>query len=384
MSFRLYLTVPLEPRDPNPHILELQTALANSLVGSDPGVNFLCPEPATQCTWEQFHTLAVCANYRNVTDRVKMAQLNSTIYEYIFPEGSNITMDMMGGNGGTTVFHSAGRLISDRQNERNILNGIGKENVTDANSKQLLFFTIEMNWCLRTYSKIVASPAGIKEAPYTSEPLFIDESSIPHHISGAATFEYQLYRADSTQTLFKISTSLSTDLWRFVNDLLTLEIHSRLTSDEQFGPDTKFAQFLYYADMANVTKNLEETLTNQIRSVSPGDNEDAITFPGQAFYQETYWHVEWPWITVPIAEAFLTLLLLIVSVVATWKQPLFRSSALALLFHGLQESDLDMQSPYTRADPDSLERLARSVYVEFRENGNGVLKFVRAVKSDAV
>ncbi|KAI4870994.1 hypothetical protein F4820DRAFT_442424 [Hypoxylon rubiginosum] len=370
------------PRDPNPHILELQTALANGLVGSVPDVNFQCPEPATQCTWEQFSTLAVCANFRNVTNDVKEHQLNSTLYSYTFPKGSNITMDVNRNNGGTTLFHSVG-LLNTIYNGT-ILNGIGMENATDPYNTQRLFFSIELNWCLRNYEKVVASPAGIKDAPYTSEPLYHYDFSLSDTIVGAGIFKYEPYQADSAQTLFNISISLRNGLWIFVNELFSRELHSPLTDDEQFESDTKFGEFLYYANLANFTKNLEETLTNQIRSSSPGDNEEAVIFPGQAFFQETYWHVEWPWITVPIGEAFLTLLLLVISIVATWHQPLFRSSALALLFHGLEESNLEMQSPHTRADPDNLERLAKGVYVEFRENEQGVLKFVRAVKSDAV
>ncbi|KAI1777017.1 hypothetical protein F4818DRAFT_439378 [Hypoxylon cercidicola] len=372
------------PRDPNPHILELQTALANGLVGSVPEVNIECREPATQCTWERFRTLAVCAKFSNVTNDVKETRLNNTFYSYSFPEGSNITMDVNMNNGGTTLFHSIGSLKEAYNGT--IINGVGKDNASDPYNIQQLFFSIEINWCLRTYDKVIASPAGIKEAPYTSEPLYYHPftASEAGSIVGAGMFKYDSYEADSAQTLFNISVSLYNGLWIFVNELLSRELHSPLTDDEQFESDTKFGEFLYYADLANFTRNLEETLTNQIRSSSPGDNQEALLFPGQAFYQETYWHVEWPWIAVPIAEAFLTLLLLVISIMATWHQPLFRSSALALLFHGLQENDLDMQSPYTKADPDYLERLAKSVYVEFRENENGVLKFVRAVKSDAV
>ncbi|KAI1760649.1 hypothetical protein GGR53DRAFT_74397 [Hypoxylon sp. FL1150] len=375
-------------RDPNPHTLELQTAFANGLVGSAPDTIFHCPEPATQCTWRQFRTLAVCANYRNVTNEVKKTQMNSTRYNemhnYEFPEGSNVTMSVIGSASGRTLFHSVGSMRNDSRFEGYILNGIGQENATDASNTRQVFFSIGINWCLRTYSKVIASPAGIKEAPYTTEPLSLYEFSYSDVIVGPGMYRYQSYQAGSTPTLYNISTSLSNGLWIFIDELLSRELHTPLTSAEQYDSDTKFAEFLYYADMANVTKNLEETLTNQIRSSSQGDNEEALMFPGQAFYQETYWYVTWAWITVPIVEVFLTLLLLVISILATWNQPLFRSSALALLFHGLQDNDLDMQLPYTRDDPDSLERLARSVYVELKENETGVLKFVRAVKNDVV
>ncbi|XXG96014.1 hypothetical protein Hte_002291 [Hypoxylon texense] len=278
-------------------------------------------------------------------------------------------MDVGSTGYGNTLFHSFGLMSNDYNGT--ILNGV-------RDYTQLLFFSIELNWCLRTYDKVIASPAGIKDAPYTSEPLY------RHLPVNSDLFGYWSYQADSTQSLFNISMSLRDGLWEFVNELFSRELHTPLTLDEEYESDTKFGEFLYGADLANFTRNLEETLTNQIRSSSPGDNEQALMLPGQAFYQETYWHVEWPWITVPIAEAFLTLLLLVISIIATWDQPLLRSSALALLFHGLQENDLDMQLPYTRADPDGLERLAKGVYVEFRENKQGVLKFVRADKNDGV
>ncbi|KAI2631811.1 hypothetical protein GGR54DRAFT_581111 [Hypoxylon sp. NC1633] len=362
------------PQDPTPHNLELQTAIANGVLGTAQSVGFHCPEPATSCIWDQFQTLAVCASFRNVTNDVRERHSNSTMFIYDFPEGNPVIMDV------STLFHSVG-FLREVYNGM-VLNGIGMENATDYANLQRLYFSIELNWCLRTYHHVVASPAGIKEATYTTEPLRYHNNSANTGRIGGGNFAYQSYEADSSQVLFNISTPLRQGLWIFINELFSREIHAPIHYDEQFDDNAKFGEFLYYANMPNFTKNLEETLTNQIRSSSTGDNQEAVMFAGQAFYQETYWYVEWPWITLPIVEVFLTALLLLISIVFTWRHPLLKSSALALLFHGLQDNNEHEQLPYLEADAEKLEDLAKTMRVGFMENENGVMRFICEDKED--
>lgn len=134
-----------------------------------------------------------------------------------------------------------------------------------------------------------------------------------------------------------------------------------------------------------VCRRIEETLSNQIRNLSPGDNYDAEMWPGQAFYEETYWKVPWPWITLPVVEVLVAASVLALSIVATNTHPLFKSSSLALLYHGLEDIDKD---PELRGDWDNhlvdLEHRARYIEAELKKDANGSLKFMKIPSSSCL
>lgn len=134
---------------------------------------------------------------------------------------------------------------------------------------------------------------------------------------------------------------------------------------------------LYHSNLTQVANNFATSVTNQIRSVNPGDNNHVIMFPGQAFYRETYFHVEWVWVSLPLAEVILTILLLIISIILTRKQRLLKQSVTALLFHGLEgwcEVDLRVDSPETVG---KLDKSASRMKAQLEEDGWGHMKFVR-------
>ncbi|KAK7747175.1 hypothetical protein SLS62_009117 [Diatrype stigma] len=303
------------PRNINPERLKLQMTIANGALGSVAKVNIDCPEPAEECRWEPFKTLAVCAKFRL------------------------------------------------------ILNGIRKNNGT------IEAFTIEWSWCVKTYNHVVASPAGLQRDHYTSQPLqpYNWSSTVPQQY-----FDYHAYHVEGSNELFNISSTLTSMLFSYVGQLFTAEINLPVVmSSTKDNPGFSFGEFLYSADLADFAKNIEDTLTNQIRSSAPGDNSDAVTWPGQAFYREPYWHVYWPWIALPICEVVVTACLLAITIFITRHQPLLKSSALALLFHGLCGCENNGPSQDTQGDTKALGKLAKQIHVEFTKDEHGILKFVK-------
>ncbi|GAW26597.1 hypothetical protein SAMD00023353_3900500 [Rosellinia necatrix] len=87
--------------------------------------------------------------------------------------------------------------------------------------------------------------------------------------------------------IFNLTTSVQTRLWQHLIALVSRELMSHFVSDSHTS-DFSVGEFMMFADLANMTKNIKETLSNQIRSSAPGDNKWAEIWPGEAFYEETY------------------------------------------------------------------------------------------------
>ncbi|KAI0119542.1 hypothetical protein F4814DRAFT_458766 [Daldinia grandis] len=366
------------PRDPNPDLLKLQTTIANGAVGSVQEVNFYCPEPATRCTWDQFDTLAVCASFNNVTNVVNKTCQSTryrTMCTFEFPDGDPIEMVWENTGGGNSLFNTSRTWNLLDGAMQGVLNGV---NNTDQSTKIPFMnaeaFTITLDFCVRTYRSVVATPAGTQEGDYTTSKLISYDWNQEGAGNPTAYFTYDTFRTTSSDELFNISVSLRNGLFDYVTRLFSTDLTSPLAYDIA-NTDFSFGEFMYYTNLTNFTRNIEDTLTNQIRSSAPGDNKDALMWPGQAFHQETYWRVHWPWIILPVAEVLITAALLSVSIVLTRNQPLLKSSPLALLFHPLDGYEGDEPVHSMRESIGKLEDLARGVYVEFREDDHGLLKF---------
>lgn len=254
------------------------------------------------------------------------------------------------------------------------LNGI---RLDASNNDKYEAFTIFFHWCTRTYHAITATPAGIREANYTLNRLVYYDGANTEPLNPIVqdSNHYYTFYSPSLGRPFNIS-STGQLLLEYVNSLfnqgLTRDFHN-----EGISPNLSPAQFLYTTDLAEFAANLAETLTNQVRSASPGDNRDAITWPGKAFYQETYWRIHWAWVTLPAIEVAVTITLLGVSIAFATNQPLFKSSPLALLFHPLGEHTEDILSHgMRRRTIGELQDHAKNMRVELREDEDGTLKFL--------
>ncbi|TGJ82311.1 hypothetical protein E0Z10_g6455 [Xylaria hypoxylon] len=367
------------------NLLRLQTMVSSGAVGSIQGPTFSCPEPAVKCTWDEFDTIAACASYTNTTNTVeedcqttRHDTYDNTTCTFTFPEGkpadlivlryANNTQLQWLGTSQSCALEGAylGCGISP-----NFLNGVRVTDwgqVDDYEMFSYEAFTITLNWCIRTYHSVTASPAGIQTLNYTSSPLVYSNRSIafpdtdPSNIIAA----YHEFYSNASAQYFNM-TFRSLFLLSYVNGLFVRELNNHDAQNP--GLNSGLSEFLYYTDLSNLTANLEETLTNQIRNSSPGDNLDGEMWPGQAFYQETYWHVHWPWVVLPIAEAVITIILLGVTIIFSRKQPLFKSSPLALLFHPLEGyKEKRFVHEMQGNGVSKLQDLAKDIRVEFKED----------------
>ena len=96
----------------------------------------------------------------------------------------------------------------------------------------------------------------------------------------------------------------------------------------------------------------------------------AVPVPGQAFSFESYVHVRWAWLALPIVVVLLTGMFLAAAILRSRqsKTKLWKSSALAMLFHGL---DHETREQFARqGNLNDQKRQARGVRVRLDEDGD--------------
>lgn len=96
----------------------------------------------------------------------------------------------------------------------------------------------------------------------------------------------------------------------------------------------------------------------------------AVPVPGQAFNFESYVHVRWAWLTLPITVVVLTAVFLVAAIYRSRqsKTKLWKSSALAMLFHGL---DRETREQFARLGTlNDQKKQARDVRVRLDEDGD--------------
>lgn len=99
--------------------------------------------------------------------------------------------------------------------------------------------------------------------------------------------------------------------------------------------------------------------------------------PGQAYFNDVDTTVRWPWIILSLLEIIIAIVFLLASILCTLKEPLFKSSQIALLIHGLHgwtDDELDIQWPVSA---EKLEHSAAGMRSSLQKNSHGRLKFVR-------
>jgi hypothetical protein len=110
-------------------------------------------------------------------------------------------------------------------------------------------------------------------------------------------------------------------------------------------------------------------LTTYVRE--NGDESNSASAPGTLFQNETFIRVRWAWFTLPAALALFTLIFFmytLVEIARCERHTNWKSSPLALLFHGL---DKETQERYSRIDDlDEMDEKAKEVNVRLHRNGD--------------
>lgn len=233
-------------------------------------------------------------------------------------------------------------------------------------------------WCEQSYHNLSADPGRVSDEDFTFEMLSRpDGVSNEQGIDGA---DYLPLIANSTGHTFRISATVNNALLPYLYKLLTRDIvDSYPHAGSKFDDDSlDLSTFLYTTDIKNVTENIAKTLTNQVRSLAPGDNSNATTFAGDVFVKEVYIRVTWPWLIIPVVETLTTAIILVYCIVLSMHRRLLKTSLIALLVHGLEGWSADEINIPDDEDVEKLETMAKGMKAKFAEGSDGRLRFFKA------
>ncbi|KAI0134372.1 hypothetical protein BJ170DRAFT_609542 [Xylariales sp. AK1849] len=394
---------------PNSDLLAVQSSIVNGATGTVSPPYFSCPEPASQCTWDTFTTLGVCADFKDVTDIItpKCSRIRGTYAincTYTFPgmpepddPDSAITMhwdpENNGGDQHTTLFQSLFRTddVAEWPSFGYFTavkaTGSGYPNVTSNGTMppEVQVSFASLGWCAQTYRNVTASPSKITAGSITSERLTQVGSLVsPDDPSNTMGAHLLMYIANSTGASYNISRMASSSLPGYLRTLLTsIVYHDVLRPTNTDGQVLQLGFAYYKSDLSTLITNVAETMTNQIRSFSPGDNLNATTIQGRASFNETYIRVRWPWMILPLAETALAAFLLALSIFITDKQPLLKTSVIAYLtskLDGWADDELGIVADSSKLTQEKLEYLAEGMRARLEEDADGRLRFRRHVK----
>ncbi|KAI0400350.1 hypothetical protein F4802DRAFT_585226 [Xylaria palmicola] len=343
-----------ENQDLNAKLVPLQYTLLNSLRGSEYETYYTCPQQATRCLWDDSTTLGVCSSWNKAhiaSDSCSMMQSsdnryancwytlsnqhsgNTAMANELYPYAVNLSFRVpsVDTDSGNKVFLSG---FIPGPYETNIEFGefyaLKTLNTTMEFPSEAGFeppvaeaFYASFWWCSQRFQGITATSQGVRFENVTSERLIFSHWD--------SSFYY----------LFTESSGLNYTIDVAAYDVIPLYLKALLESEafnEPFYPvidGTKHilsvGRVLYQADLSNMTNSLASTLTNIIRSIHFDENSNVISVPGKAFYNETYIHVRWIWIIIPLLETALITLLFTLTIIVTSKEPLLKDSVLAYL-----------------------------------------------------
>lgn len=360
--------------------LNLKAAFYNGLFNEDAAPQ-LTPICATgNCTWLPMSTLAFCSKCEDVTSPSPVkCNLTSTVgaYDYGSTEGS-CDVDIPGvpsfnysGSSNTAdssstmmQFLSIGTL---GQNGHDSIGGIkgpygGFTRVSFAainNPEVTNVTTCVMFPCVRTYN------LSVIEGNLVSAEIsrWYNESGINYNALENVTLSPPTHEGGNTTTgtPFVVEASNSQQIANLLYNSFNGHVEEDSINGRNFSSD--YIQAAYAAkDLGQLMSNVADSLTNYIR------NSSSVPYRGTVWGVETYVHVRWIWLILPIALAPTSLLFLLSAIWASSHRNIkvWKSSSLATVFHGLERpiktQDLNRQS--------DMDKLSKEIRVKLQQTND--------------
>lgn len=136
------------------------------------------------------------------------------------------------------------------------------------------------------------------------------------------------------------------------------------------------AQALWYADdMDRLMSNLADRMTDALRNLYSDPASDADNL-GDVYITQTYVLVTWPWLILPVGLVLASCIVLLAAIISSsrYQTIVWKSSSLAVLFHGLARCEGSIEhSVYRR----QMEMTAEEMKVQLADTVDGSLHLVQ-------
>jgi hypothetical protein len=236
-------------------------------------------------------------------------------------------------------------------------------------------------WCERSYTNLSIVDGLTRydtEATHSLVPVY------PRVLSGyfnrlgkdnASVETYELQSIDTSAPKRSYQIDWVSELSIF--GYLTTMLHKNLTEghieDGQPQPDP----ILQIVDSQNATKVAHDIALALSHAMRNPVNMNATILNGSAIREDTFVHVRWYWLVLPINLTVLGIVLLVLTIVGNKgsETPLLKSSALATMFHpleGFTPDEMEIREPKNAA---ALSGVARGMKVQLRADRKTILKF---------
>lgn len=363
----------------------LQVALINSFAGIVSDAPHDCQ--TSLCQFGDIETLGVCEQCRDATHQVHHIRnytgsggdedadgepsykdyhdyfiANDPYYPVVQINYTN--HGAIDGNNGFAISGNYTWSMDDLSNRRA---GFTAINMSDLNSDTVESTTIcDFSWCVRKYFAAEITNGQFHFEKESRSFLNITNST------GSG-----VYNMDTTFILgspqpgfgrqYKVDQMVDYVLWEYLTKALSGDSSSNT-----------LVQMMSRQTFNSTAGLMSLAITNWMRSIG---NNGSVLYQGEALEPVTFVHVKWPWLVWPAMLTIVGSILLLVCILRDRRRTaLFKSSALALLFHGLHGFDEnDLKIPRTRRveDNETLEEIARRLRVKFVPDEDGILKFVK-------
>jgi hypothetical protein len=241
--------------------------------------------------------------------------------------------------------------------------------------------TCAWEWCERSYTNLSIVDGLMRYDTEATHPLF---PVYPRVLSGyfdrlgkdnASVETYELQSIDSSAPKRSYQIHWGSELSIF--GYLTTMLHKNLTEghieDGQPQPDP----ILQIVDSQNATKVAHDIALALSHAMRNPVNMNATILNGTAIREDTFVHVRWYWLVLPVSLTVLGIVLLVLAIVVNRgsEKPLLKSSALASMFHpleGFTPDEMEIREPENAA---ALSRMAKGMKVQLRADRKNILKF---------
>jgi len=350
--------------------VKMQGAVFGGLFGQSSPLDFTCP--TSNCQWPDLMSLAVCASCSDFTNTtvVTCSSLDGVDggVECTFQTPNRFSLQADNNLGSTTfVAHAKGNVRATKRADQPSYKPAPDAELTPFAAVKVLAFDnsslsakaivseCSFNWCAQIYRQSTSINGSLtvqdtEELPLESvvsglKPLGLD--SPVFHIDKTDESMIQ----DSLMYMFSTDVTLG-----FAGFPMT---------------NSTTAQILYTSqNLSQTVKAVAASMTNLVRSSS-----NSTTVFGEAFQTETFVHVRWGWMTLPVISIILASAMLALTALhsSRHRTALWKSSTLALLFHGLEARQAEELHVDSIGD---LQRRAQEMRVELTKSNEGRVALV--------